>query len=75
LPCAYLFGIPRWQYRNALRGLAATARHLVVKPKDPARAFAAELGVWDWLGLLYGRHFRKDPNFTRRTPVEVQLDG
>jgi len=65
LPVAYLFGIPRWQYRNALRGLLMTARHVVVKPKDPSEAFAAELGVWDWLGLLYGRHFRK----------EAQLDG
>jgi glycosyltransferase involved in cell wall biosynthesis len=65
LPCAYLFGIPRWHYRNALRGLVSTTKHLVTKPKDPAQAFAAELGVWDWLGLLYGRHFRK----------EAQLDG
>ncbi len=74
LPCAYLFGIPRWHYRNALRGLLLTAKHLVVKPKDPARAFAAELGVWDWLGLLYGRHFRKDANF-KQPSLGVQLDG
>jgi len=59
LPCAYLFGIPRWHYRNAMRGMVSTTKHLVVKPKNPAQAFAAELGVWDWIGLLYGRHFRK----------------
>src|SRR5829696_2592240 len=59
LPCPYLFGIPRWHYRNALQGLLSTTTQLVVKPKNPADAFAAELGVWDWLGLLYGRHFRK----------------
>lgn len=59
LPCAYLFGIPRWHYRKAFQGLLSTMVHLVVKPKDPANAFAAELGIWDWLGLLYGRHFRK----------------
>ena len=59
LPCAYLFGIPRWHYRHAAKGLLATAKALVMKPKDPARAFAAELGIWDWLGLLYGRHFRR----------------
>jgi glycosyltransferase involved in cell wall biosynthesis len=59
LPCAYLLGIPRWHYRNAMRGLLSTTKHLVVKPKNPAQAFAAELGIWDWLGLLYGRHFRK----------------
>lgn len=58
LPCAYLFGIPRWHYRNAFKGMVATVAHLVIKPKNPAEAFAAELGVWDWLGLLYGRHFR-----------------
>lgn len=74
LPCAYLFGIPRWHYRKALRGLVSTTKHLVVKPKDPAKAFAAELGVWDWLGLLYGRHFRKDPNF-KQPSLGVQLDG
>lgn len=59
LPCAYLFGIPRWHYRNAMRGMVSTTKHLVVKPRNPAQAFAAELGVWDWLGLLYGRHFRR----------------
>ena len=74
LPCAYLFGIPRWHYRNGLRGLLTSTKHLVVRPKDPAKAFAAELGVWDWLGLLYGRHFRKDTNF-KQPSLGVQLDG
>ncbi len=58
-PCAYLFGIPRWHYRKAFRGMLSTTKHLVVKPKEPSLAFAAELGIWDWLGLLYGRHFRR----------------
>lgn len=75
LPCAYLFGIPRWRHRNALRGLLSTAKHVVVKPKNPAQAFAAELGIWDWLGLLYGRHFRRaDAEQTRASPG-VQVDG
>ena len=60
LPVPYLFGIPRWHYRKALQGFLSTMTHLVVKPKNPARAFAAELGFWDWLGLVYGRHFRKE---------------
>ena len=60
LPCAYLFGIPRWHYRKALQGAVSTVSQLVVKPKNPAQAFAAELGFWDWLGLVYGRHFRKE---------------
>lgn len=59
LPCRYLFGIPRWHYRKALAGTVSALTHLVVKPKNPAKAFAAELGVWDCLGLLYGRHLRK----------------
>jgi len=59
LPCAYLFGIPRWHYRNAARGLIYKARELFIRSNDPATAFAAELGIWDWLGLLYGRHFRR----------------
>ena len=59
LPSVYLFGIPRWHYRKALQGLTSAMTHLVVKPKNPAKAFAAELGFWDWLGLMYGRHFRK----------------
>lgn len=58
-PVPYLFGIPRWHYRKAARGLFSTMRYLVVKPQNPASAFAAELGVWDWLGLVYGRHFRR----------------
>jgi glucosyl-dolichyl phosphate glucuronosyltransferase len=59
LPVPYLFGIPRWHYRKALKGVLSTSTQLVVKSKNPAETFAAELGVWDWLGLLYGRHFRK----------------
>jgi hypothetical protein len=61
LPCAYLFGIPRWHYRKAFQGVVSMMKQLVVKAKNPARAFADELGFWDWLGLVYGRHFRKAP--------------
>ena len=74
LPVTYFLGIPRWHFGNALRGSVLTMKHLVVKPKDPAKAFAAELGVWDWLGLLYGRHFRKDENF-KQPSLGVQMDG
>jgi glucosyl-dolichyl phosphate glucuronosyltransferase len=59
LPCAYLFGIPRWHYRKAAEGVVSKLTGLFVKPKDPAKAFASELGIWDCVGLLYGRHFRK----------------
>ena len=60
LPGPYLFGIPRWHHRHAARGFISKARDLIVAPTDPATAFASELGIWDWLGLLYGRHFRQN---------------
>ena len=61
LPCPYLFGIPRWHYRKAAQGMVSKVRSLFITPKDPAQAFASELGIWDCMGLLYGRHFRGSP--------------
>jgi glucosyl-dolichyl phosphate glucuronosyltransferase len=66
LPCPYLFGIPRWHHRKAARGLISKATELFIRSTDPATAFASELGIWDWLGLLYGRHFRQS-NVTRES--------
>lgn len=63
LPCPYLFGIPRWHYRKALRGIISSIVHLA-KRGNPAKSFAAELAVWDCLGLIYGRHFRKSSTQT-----------
>ena len=59
LPGPYLFGIPRWHHRKAARGMISKATELFIRSTDPATAFASELGIWDWLGLLYGRHFRQ----------------
>lgn len=56
---AYLFGVPRWQYRSAARGLLAGVTGLFTKTKR--EAFTAELALWDFLGLFYGRHFHKAP--------------
>jgi len=61
LPCAYLFGIPRWHYRQAAKGVVSKVTEFFVKPNDPASAFAHELGIWDCLGLLYGRHCHRSP--------------
>jgi len=57
--CPYLFGVPRWQYRTAARGLLIGIRSLVVKPKQEPEAFASELALWDFLGLFYGKHFHR----------------
>ena len=58
---AYLFGLPRWQYRSAARGLVSGVTGLFVNPKEERKAFATELALWDFLGLFYGRHFRRSP--------------
>ena len=58
---AYLFGVPRWQYRSAARGLVSGATGLFLTPKEENKAFASELALWDFLGLFYGRHFRRAP--------------
>ncbi len=68
LPVAYLFGVPRWHYRKALQGVASTMTRLVMTPKDPSKVFADELGFWDWLGLVYGRHFRRENALTEERP-------
>jgi glycosyltransferase involved in cell wall biosynthesis len=60
-PVAYLFGLPRWQYRSAARGLVSGVTGLFVSPKEERKAFASELALWDFLGLFYGRHFRRSP--------------
>jgi glycosyltransferase involved in cell wall biosynthesis len=57
--CAYLFGIPRWHFRAAAKGVVSKVTGVFVKSHDPAKAFASELGIWDCIGLLYGRHFMK----------------
>jgi glucosyl-dolichyl phosphate glucuronosyltransferase len=59
--CAYLLGIPRWQYRQAGRGMLTAAAGLFVRPKDSAKAFASELAIWDCIGLFYGKHFYRSP--------------
>ena len=56
---AYLFGVPRWQYKSAARGLVSALTGLIISPKEERQAFASELALWDFLGLFYGRHFRR----------------
>ena len=57
--CAYLLGVPRWHYRSAARGLMSGVTGLFSNSKQPRDEFASELALWDFLGLFYGRHFRR----------------
>ena len=57
--CAYFLGVPRWHYRSAVRGLVSGVAGLLVNPKEARETFASELALWDFLGLFYGRHFRR----------------
>ena len=54
--CAYFLGLPRWQYRSAARGLVSGLTGLFANSKG---GFESELALWDFLGLFYGRHFRR----------------
>lgn len=56
---AYLFGVPRWQYRTAARGLVAGVAGLFAQSRR--EVFTSELALWDFLGLFYGRHFHRAP--------------
>ena len=57
--CAYFLGVPRWHYRSAARGLLSGLTGLLMNSKKASEEFASELALWDFLGLFYGRHFRR----------------
>jgi glycosyltransferase involved in cell wall biosynthesis len=57
--CPYFLGIPRWHYRSAARGLMTRLTSLFIQTKEEREAFASELAVWDFIGLFYGKHFRR----------------
>ena len=57
--CAYFLGVPRWHYRSAARGLWSGLTGLLMNSKKASEEFASELALWDFLGLFYGRHFRR----------------
>ena len=57
--CPYFLGLPRWHYRSAARGLVSGVTGLFMNSKQPSEDFASELALWDFLGLFYGRHFRR----------------
>ena len=57
--CAYFLGVPRWHYRSAARGLLSGLTGTFMNSKKASEKFASELALWDFLGLFYGRHFRR----------------
>jgi GT2 family glycosyltransferase len=54
-PVAYLWGVPRYLYGRAARGLLRAARGAF--GNTPAENFSHELAVWDFAGFFYGKHF------------------
>ncbi len=55
-PVAYTFGIPRYKFGRALKGLLSLPAHLL-SSRTAGQAFADELASWDLFGFIYGKHF------------------
>lgn len=56
-PVVYLFGVPRWFYGQAARGLLRIATATFNRRSDAAQNFSGELDVWNLMGFFYGKHF------------------
>ncbi len=54
---SYLFGIPRYLFGAATRGLFGWATAPVRASIDSSKAFSHELAIWDLAGFFYGKHF------------------
>ena len=50
-PVAYVWGVPRYFYGRALRGMLRLANL-----RQPER-FSHELPLWELAGFFYGKHF------------------
>jgi glucosyl-dolichyl phosphate glucuronosyltransferase len=61
-PTPYLFGVPRYLFGSAARGLLHILPRMAGLRKDPAELFGNELKVFDLFGFLYGKHFYKPSN-------------
>ena len=61
-PTPYLFGVPRYLFGSAARGLLHMLPRMAGLRKDPAELFGNELKVFDLFGFLYGKHFYKPSN-------------
>lgn len=52
----YLFGVPRYLYGAAARGMLSNVVN-VFSRRDPSDRFSNELASWDLAGFFYGKHF------------------
>ena len=55
-PVVHVLGIPRYMIGVALRGTVKTLAGLL-RSRDAAQRFTAELAWWDLAGFVYGRHW------------------
>jgi len=53
-PVAYVWGVPRYFYGRALRGMLRLAN---LRNREPAKRFSHELSLWELAGFFYGKHF------------------
>jgi glycosyltransferase involved in cell wall biosynthesis len=53
-PVAYVWGVPRYFYGRALRGMFSLAN---LRNREPAARFSNELSLWELAGFFYGKHF------------------
>lgn len=53
-PVTYVWGVPRYFYGRALRGMLRLAN---IRNREPASRFSNELSLWELAGFFYGKHF------------------
>ncbi len=53
-PVPYVWGVPRYFYGRALRGMLSLAN---IRNREPASRFSNELSLWELAGFFYGKHF------------------
>jgi glucosyl-dolichyl phosphate glucuronosyltransferase len=71
-PVRHIGGVPRYAYGEAVRGVLTWLRSMVAGGPSNVR-LAAELPVWNLLGLLYGGHIhgRSNSDATQRAAARI----
>ena len=75
-PVVHVLGVPRYMIGVALRGTVRTLAGLL-RSRDAAQRFSAELAWWDLAGFVYGRHWYGTATATAQpaTPVTSVQNG